>query len=154
MLGFQFSIVQFKIPQDVQLEDKIVGPLTLKQLSICAIGGTITYFFYTTLSKNYFWEVWILPVSLTILITLAISFIKISNVTFTKFILLLIEFALKPRRRIWEKSEGLIYPSIFYTINKEKKKIEKKIDEKVETSKEGLKRIEEISKILDSHGSI
>lgn len=29
--------MQYKIPQNVQLEDKIVGPLTLKQLIIVGI---------------------------------------------------------------------------------------------------------------------
>lgn len=31
--------MQYKIPQNVQIEDKIVGPLTLKQLIICGVGG-------------------------------------------------------------------------------------------------------------------
>lgn len=29
--------MQYKIPQNVQIEDKIVGPLTMKQLIICGI---------------------------------------------------------------------------------------------------------------------
>ena len=35
--------MQFKIPQDVQRADKIVGPLTLRELIIVGIGGGFTY---------------------------------------------------------------------------------------------------------------
>ena len=35
--------MQYKIPQNVQIEDKIVGPLTLKQLGILGFGGATAY---------------------------------------------------------------------------------------------------------------
>lgn len=146
--------MQYKIPQDVQIEDKIVGPLTMKQLGICAAGGTITYFFYTTLAKNYYWEVWILPVGFTALLTLSVAFITIGNVSFTRFILLLVEHGLKPRKRLWKKGNGVIYESIFHPKDKNKVKTDNNIDKKVRNSKTSLDEIDQISKILNSQHTL
>ena len=57
------SMLQYKIPQDVQREDTIIGPITMRQLIICAIGGGIAYTLYMILSKSYYMSVW-LPQSL------------------------------------------------------------------------------------------
>jgi len=143
--------LQYKIPQDVQLEDKIIGPITMKQLGICAIGGTIDYGLYMSLSKTYYWEVWILPVAFIALLTIAIAFIKIINLTFTKFVLLLVEYNVKPKKRFWVKGEGIIYPSLIQPTNKDKEKIENKINKKIKKDKTNLDSINKISKILDSY---
>ena len=39
--------MRFKVPQDVQREDTIIGPITFKQLIIMIIGGGIGYYFLT-----------------------------------------------------------------------------------------------------------
>ena len=44
--------MQYKVPQDVQREDTIIGPLTLKQLGILGVGGGIAYGIYISLGKN------------------------------------------------------------------------------------------------------
>ena len=49
--------MQYKIPQNVRIEDKIVGPLTLKQLIILGVGGGITYAIYVALARVYYVEV-------------------------------------------------------------------------------------------------
>ena len=39
----QMPIEPVKIPQNVYIEDRIVGPLTLRQTLIMAIGGGFSY---------------------------------------------------------------------------------------------------------------
>lgn len=93
--------MQYKIPQNVQIEDKIVGPLTMKQLIICGVGGGTTYFVYLSLAKVYYMEVWIGPVVILGGLTLALAFLKIHDIPFLRYILLVIEFSRKAQKRYW-----------------------------------------------------
>lgn len=90
--------MQYKIPQNVQIEDKIVGPLTLKQLIYLGIGGGITYAIYTALASKYYIEVWIWFVAPPALLTLAFTFIKVNGIPFAKWILLMIEYIYNPKK--------------------------------------------------------
>lgn len=95
--------MQFKIPQDVGIEDKIVGPLTLRQLIIIAVGSGISYVLFGVLSKIYeinFLEYII--IGLPMFLSAAFALIKINNVTLVRFILLFMEFAIKPKKRVWD----------------------------------------------------
>ena len=143
--------MQYKIPQNVQIEDKIVGPLTFKQLIILGVGGGISYTIYLTLAKQFYVEVWLPIIAPIVLITLALAFVKPLGVDFSKYIALLLEFFLKPRKRMWLKGEGDVYISAFTSVSKQTK-VEKKASKK--RSKDRLKfdNIEEITTILDSHG--
>ena len=40
-----------KIPQNVYVEDRIIGPITLRHLIICGLGGGISYALYSTAAK-------------------------------------------------------------------------------------------------------
>lgn len=100
----QKTVLQYKIPQNVQVEDRITSFLTIRQLIICAIGGGIAYVFYITLSPNYYAEVWLPPVLFFSVLTIAVAFIKINDIPFTKWALLLTEFMMVPRRRVWDKT--------------------------------------------------
>ena len=92
--------MQFKVPQNIRREDKIVGPLTLKQMIICAIGGTIAYAIYVSLANYYLWITWLPPMLIVILITAAFAFVRPLDLSFTKWILLWAEFALLPKKRL------------------------------------------------------
>lgn len=60
--------MQFQVPQFIETEDKIVGPLTLRQFIYLAISGGLSFFFFT-FSKAWFW----VPAS-TILLGFGVSF--------------------------------------------------------------------------------
>lgn len=135
---------QYKVPQNVQREDTIIGPLTLKQLAILGIGGGIAYAIYVTLAKTYFIEVWLPPVAIVTIITLAFTFIKVYDLPFHIYLMSLIEYKILPKKRIWvqRSDKGFIPPQ-------SKKKEEKKVEEVEEKNK---KTIEELTEILDTHG--
>ncbi len=95
--------MQFKIPQNVGIEDKIVGPLTLKQLIILAVGGGISYVLFAILTKIYdlnFIEYFVIAIPL--LFSIAFALIKINNIPLIKFMYLFLEFSIKPKKRIWD----------------------------------------------------
>jgi len=144
--------MQFKIPQNVQIEDKIVGPLTFKQLITVGIGGGFAYLIYLNLADKYFAEVWLPPVAIITLITLAFTFVKPLGVTFSHYILLLIEFWMKPRKKMWVKGGGDVYVSVFTNMSTKPTKVEKKAAKKHKRDRSKLKDLNELSSILDNHG--
>ena len=72
--------MQYKIPQNVGIEDKIVGPLTLRQLIIISVGVGISYVLFALLSKVYelnFLEYIIIAIPM--LLAVAFALIKIND---------------------------------------------------------------------------
>jgi len=97
-----------KIPQNVYVEDRIIGPITLRQLIITGIGAGISYALYASVTKAGVTNViglascWIPAV-----IAAAFSFLKINDLTLFNIILLMIESTNKPSRRTWVSGSGL-----------------------------------------------
>ncbi|MBN1494189.1 PrgI family protein [Candidatus Peregrinibacteria bacterium] len=143
--------MQFKVPQNVQMEDKIVGPLTLKHMIILAVGGAVGYVVYIALARTYFWEVWLPPVAVVGVITVLFAFVKIYNVTFSRFILLFIQFIMLPRKRIWIKKSGDVF--LQEVLIKQPTEAEHKSIQKSEQTKETVKKLKDISTKLDKYHS-
>ncbi|MBU1992471.1 PrgI family protein, partial [Patescibacteria group bacterium] len=129
--------MQFKVPQNVQREDTIIGPVTMKQLIISGIGGGLAYAVYVSLAKFYFWEVWLWPVAIIVGITAAIAFLKIHDIPFYKFVFLLLEYLLLPKKRAWVKGSGEVFQSLLspQVSKKNKKDAENKDDATIDKRK-------------------
>jgi hypothetical protein len=139
--------MQFKVPQDVQREDRIVGPLTLRQLIICGIGFSICYAIYTFLGRDYELITALIPVIIIGLITVIFAFIRPLDLVFERYILFLIESMVLPPKRYWLKGTG--DPSRYVYIppvSPQKKMIGENL-EKDQIKKK--KSLSELSKILD-----
>lgn len=138
--------MQFKVPQDVQREDRIVGPLTLRQLIICGIGFSISYAIYTFLGRDYELITALIPVILIALVTIIFAFVKPLDLVFERYILFWLESILLPAKRYWLK--GTADPSrMAYVPSQAAPEKIKKVDPNTELKKK--KSIEEITKILD-----
>jgi len=133
--------MQYKIPQNVQIEDKIVGPLTMRQLVICGVGGGIAYVLYISLSKKYYAEVWFPPVAIISMLTLAIAFLKIKGIRFVKWFFLMLQAIINPRKRFWDKRESADF--ILYLSSSQKK-------EKKDDFSKGEKSFFEIQEAMES----
>src|SRR4030042_5830042 len=129
--------MQFQVPQNIDLEDKIIGPLTLKQFIIILIGGMFDYMWYTFFSTGVF----ILLALPTTLLTLALVFAKVREEPFPKFLGNLILFTLKPKILTWGETKK---PKII-EVKKAKKE---KIIPKVTSGSE----IEKLSRAIDTSG--
>jgi len=140
---------KYKIPQNVQIEDKIFGNiLTLKQLIIIGIGGAISYILYTILIRLYTlntFEIGLLFIPAAIAV--AFSFININQISLFKYMLLLLEFLFIPRRRVWDK-RSMVYLSIASTKINTKKRDPN--TEKALTKTETLSKLDELTRMLDS----
>ncbi|HAI98374.1 TPA: hypothetical protein DCL30_02405 [Candidatus Peribacteria bacterium] len=96
-----------KIPQNVQVEDKIVGPVSLKQIILCMMGGGISFVIWNTMKKAGITSVQSTIFAWTPLaITAAFAFVKIHGLSLLRIILLFIERSQKPIARSFAPRYG------------------------------------------------
>ncbi|OGZ32113.1 MAG: hypothetical protein A3I88_01880 [Candidatus Portnoybacteria bacterium RIFCSPLOWO2_12_FULL_39_9] len=91
--------MQFNIPQFIEVEDKIIGPLTLKQFLFLAAGGAILFIAWFFL-KLWAFLVLAIPIGL---IAVVLAFYRVNGRPFIAFIGSLIGYLTKPRLYIWRK---------------------------------------------------
>ena len=90
---------QFTVPQFIDVEDKIIGPITTRQFLIMLSTGIIIFLFYR------FGDFTLFIFSLVFFggLALLFSFVKINGQTFHYFVLNIIQSAKRPSLRIWHK---------------------------------------------------
>lgn len=91
--------MRFEVPQFIDIEDKIFGPLTFKQFIYVTGGGGLCYGVYRLL-PIYF----AIPIMLAIaLLAWALAFYKINNQPFIKVGQAFIVFLTKNKLYVWQK---------------------------------------------------
>jgi len=98
--------MRYQVPQFIDVEDKIVGPLTLKQFLYIAGGAGMAYVVYA------FFPLFIAIVIIGIIIpvSLALAFYKINNKPFIDFLESAFIFYTKENLYIWKKEQKKITP--------------------------------------------
>lgn len=126
--------MQYKIPVQIENEDPIFLGLSLRQLTIIMIGGSIAYGIFQTLAPQTGWEIALIPSGFIGLITLAIAIFKFNEMTFVPFVLAFIRYSIYGNDRNWDNWVDSFQPmDIGYLSAVEEKKSEnidmsKKID--------------------------
>jgi len=107
--------MQFRVPQFIDVEDKIFGPFTFKQFLYMAGGAGISFVIYK-----------VMPIYVTIILvppvlglSAALTFAKVNNKPFVEILEYYFKFTLQNKLYIWKK-------------NPKKKKVAKKAEEKKE----------------------
>lgn len=96
--------MQFRVPQNITMEDRIVGPLSPIQFGIVVIGGGFSFFVLQS--------TWLPAYTNTILagflalFTVVLSVGKFNGQPMYHFIKFLVMFVVRPRVRIWHKEGG------------------------------------------------
>ncbi|MCK5471909.1 PrgI family protein [Candidatus Gracilibacteria bacterium] len=129
----------------MQIEDKILPFMTLRQFVIVGAGGGFTYLIYLTLEHQSS-QIWMPPVFVLGLLTVAVAFLRIRGISFIKFILLFLERYLNETKRVWAKSAGDISPQL--SSFDKKKSSETKITKEAKL-KASTDEVEKLSKMLD-----
>lgn len=90
---------QFVVPQFIEVEDKIFGPITTRQFLILLVAGTLVFLAYRfgDLSLFIFTTVFVGGFSLVL------AFVKINGQNFHYFLLNIIQTLRKPSLRVWQK---------------------------------------------------
>lgn len=92
---------QFSVPQFIEVEDKIFGPLTLKQF-IYLLGGVAAVFILYVFLPFFFAVLFGLPVAA---FALALAFYKVNNQPFINVAANAISYYAKSKLYIWKKIE-------------------------------------------------
>lgn len=90
---------QFVVPQFIEVEDKIFGPITTRQFLILLVTGLILFIFFKLADTTLF-------IFLAVLIggfAAVLAFAKINGQPFHYFILNIIQTVRRPSRRIWSR---------------------------------------------------
>lgn len=90
--------MQFQVPQFIQTEDKVVGPLTLRQFAYVGAAGALCGLLYFILQP---W-LWVIITILLLGIAIAIGFVKIEGRPLQKIILAAFYFYWKPQTFVWQ----------------------------------------------------
>jgi hypothetical protein len=139
-----FSQLQFKVPQNIDMQDKIIGPLTMAQFLYVLIGGLIDYVLLQTLLNTApgLFFAFAIPIAL---FALAMAFLKINDIPFPRFIQAAILFIMSPKRRVWHKE---IEAAAGVALPKPAAKTEPKIIRRTIDKSE----IEKMAAVLDTAG--
>ena len=90
------------MPQFIDIESRIFGPITTRQFLIMMVCGMLDFIFYKIFYINTFIVIAVLNTG----IFLIVAFLKINGMPFHYFVLNLIQTLGRPMVRIWAK-EGL-----------------------------------------------
>ena len=102
---------QFTVPQFIDFESKIVGPLTLKQFAFIAIPALMCFFLFFVLN----FVVWILVAIVFLSAGAAFAFIKIGGRPLYMIVLYGVKFFWEPKLFLWQRPivhETVALPSI------------------------------------------
>lgn len=94
--------MQFQIPQYIDIEDKVIGPFTLKQFLYLAGGGALLFVLFKIVKFFVFLLLAVPIISLTI----ALAFIKVNNQSFITILKNSLGFLKKPDFYIWKKQKA------------------------------------------------
>lgn len=94
--------MRFQVPQFIEVEDKIFGPLTLKQFIYLVGGGGLSFLVYLFLN-NLFLS--IIPIAIIMGISVALAFYKLNNKPFVGVLEDAFKYLTGTKLYIWKKSE-------------------------------------------------
>lgn len=108
--------MEFSVPQFIEKEPRIVGPLTFKQFIFIGVAGGFCLFihFFVPLSVFILLTVFLMPIAF------ALAFFKIGKITLPVFIKNFVIFLFRPKIYLWQKK--IAPPQISLKIADDKEK--------------------------------
>ena len=97
---------QFTVPQFIDVENKIIGPITVRQFMILLAAAIIIAIAYRAFDFSLF----IAVAAFIAVLAIVFAFVKINSQHFHLFILSLFKTVKRPKIRVWNnRSEQLSY---------------------------------------------
>ncbi len=126
--------VRYKVPQNIDMQDRIIGPLTMIQFLYAVVGLGFCYGIYMTVPS---------PISVVLIVpgamlTVALVFIKINERPFLDFLLAAVQFMSNPKQRIWHHQYVDNLRVVIYSPQKAKSSL---ADQSKSVSKEEIKQL-------------
>ena len=101
-------MTQYQVPQFIETEAKIIGPLTLKQFLWLAAAGAIIFILYFLIPIKW---VWILLTVFTAGLSLSLALVRINGRSMFSLLSDFFSFVFKPRFFLWTKETVKEAPS-------------------------------------------
>jgi len=139
------SVQQFTVPQFIDVEDKIIGPVTTRQFFVSLAGMLLIFVVYRVTDFSLF----VLLGVLLLIATAVVAFLRINGRTFHEFLLDLIHVLKRPRMRMWKKtpesSSGLSLEHLPRAVP---------ASSRVRTPERAARTISELALLVDTGGLI
>jgi len=91
----------FQVPQFIDIEDKVIGPLTIKQFLWLLVGGGLAFFIWSSFPLLIFIVIGV-PI---VLLFLGLAFYKPQGRPFSALLLSAIGFTISPKTYVWHKKK-------------------------------------------------
>jgi hypothetical protein len=132
---------QYKVPQDVEAEDKLIGPLSLRQFIYVVIGLGWAGLMFLLFSKVVIvMIIAILPITGFFLL---LGFGRRQEQSFDNYLAAVVKFFVEPRIRVWDKDLS----------QSELVKKEEKAPEIIPTKNVNVGSLKQLAMIMDTHGA-
>lgn len=92
--------MRFQVPQFIEVEDKIFGPLTLKQFIYLAGGGGLSFLVYAILGSIVLAAV---PIMVIMAVVFMLAFYKVNNRPFISMVESAFKYYFRSKLFIWKK---------------------------------------------------
>ena len=137
--------MQFTVPQFIDIENKIIGPISVRQFITLMVAAILIYVSYELFSPINFWLAMFNAVLIFAFFG-TLAFLKISGRPFHYFLLNLFNTVKDPRLRVWSKE----FSKADMVFKEEKAIPPKVIPKKPPLS---LSRLSRLSLIVDTGGA-
>lgn len=138
--------MRFTVPQFIEHEAKIVGPLTFKQFVYIGFAGFVCFILYFSLGKTNFFLFLLLTIVL-MLTALALAFLKIGGRSLPIILGNFLKFSFSSKMYLWKKKEA---PIIVFKKVKKIKKEEKKEEEELPLKIAEKSRLKKLSAQIET----
>ncbi|MBU1164256.1 PrgI family protein [Patescibacteria group bacterium] len=134
---------QFVVPQFIDVEDKVLGPIAVRQFITILLGSGVMFLEYKLADFSLF----IFEGIITLAIVITIAFLKINGRPVHYFILNFLQTMKRPRLRVWDKTLKLSELKISLQQTK------KEVPETISTIRIiGSSKLAELALIVDTGG--
>lgn len=120
--------MRFNVPQFIEYETKLVGPLTVKQTLFIVIPGGFCFLLYLAYAKTNF-PLFFFPSLIIMGIGLSMAFVKVAGQSLPNFLINFFKFNLSPKTYLWRKPTKPIMTLVFKKEKEEKEESPLKIPE-------------------------
>lgn len=141
--------MQYSVPQFIEVEDKVIGPLTTKQFLYLVLGGVFLLIAWALVDLSLF----ILLAFLTAIIIIPFAFIKMNGRPFEVYLVSIVKYLTTPKVRLWLrdiKTSGAKASD----VNKRGKMISKAQTQEIGGKNFNRSKIQELSQVLDMGGVV
>ncbi|MCD4704757.1 PrgI family protein [bacterium] len=135
--------MRYIVPQFIDIESKIFGPITVRQFLIMTVGGLFIFLAFKLADFSLF----IFETIIISIVIIVFAFVKINGKLFHNFLLDLLNYIFKtPKIAVWDKEVSI--------LNIKKAEIEKEKDPySFQEKKLPHNKLSELSLILDTGGA-